>query len=50
MIKYIEFVVGERFYSYEQIKTKICAYEKSNNIQLVYNDSRTLNAGPHHRC
>ena len=55
MIKYSRFVVGERFYSYEHaIKTKICAYEKSNDIsenisiQLVYN-SRTLNARPHHR-
>ena len=28
----VQFVVGIRFYLYEQLKTKTCAYEKRNNI------------------
>ena len=29
----IQFVVGERFHSYEQLKAKISTYEKSNSVQ-----------------
>ena len=40
----IQFVVGERFHSYEELKAKISTCEKSSNVQLVYNDSQTLEA------
>ena len=40
----MNFTLGEKFSSYEQLKEKICAYEDGNNVQLVYNDSRTLEA------
>ena len=40
----VNFTLGEKFSSYEQLKEKICAYEDGNNVQLVYNDSRTLEA------
>ena len=40
----VNFIVGEKFSTYEQLKEKIRAYEDGNNIQLVYNDSRTLEA------
>ena len=40
----VQFVLGEKFDSYEQLKAKISVYEKCNSVQLVYNDSRTLEA------
>ena len=40
----VNFILGEKFSSYEQLKEKISAYEDGNNIQLVYNDTRTLEA------
>ena len=40
----VNFVVGEKFSSYEQLEEKITAYQDGNNIQLVYTDSRTLDA------
>ena len=33
-----------RFHLYEELKAKISTYEKSSNVQLVYNDSQTLEA------
>ena len=41
----VNFILGEKFSSYEQLKAKISAYEDGNNVQLVYNESRTLEAG-----
>ena len=38
------FVVGECFSSYKQLKDKVEAYEKARSIQLGYRDSRTLEA------
>ena len=40
----VSFVVGEKFASYEDLKAKITAYEKSRSIQLCHSDSRTLEA------
>jgi len=40
----VNFVVGEKFSSYEQLEEKITAYQDGNNIQLVYTDSWTLDA------
>ena len=40
----VNFTLGENFSSYEQLKEKICAYKDGNSVQLVYNDSRTLEA------
>ena len=40
----VNFILGEKFSSYEQLKEKINAYEDGNSIQLVYNDSRTREA------
>ena len=40
----VNFILGENFSSYEQLKEKISAYEDGNNIQLVYNNTRTLEA------
>ena len=36
----INFILGEKFSSYEQYS----AYEDGNNVQLIYNDSQTLEA------
>ena len=38
------FVVGECFSSYKQLKDKVEAYEKARSVQLGYRDSRTLEA------
>ncbi|XP_065894026.1 uncharacterized protein [Dysidea avara] len=40
----VNFVLGEKFSSYEQLKEKITAYQQGNNVQLAYTDSRTLDA------
>ena len=40
----VNFVHGEKFSSYEQLKEKITAYQQGNNVQLAYTDSRTLDA------
>ena len=40
----VNFILDEKFSSHEQLKEKISAYEVGNNIQLVYNDTRTLEA------
>ena len=39
-----DFAVGEKFASYEELKTKIKAYENSRSIRLCHCDSRTLEA------
>lgn len=39
----VKFTLGEKFSSYEQLEEKIILYEERNNVQLSYNDSRTLN-------
>ena len=41
----VNFVLGEKFSSYQQLKEKITAYQQENNFfQLAYTDSRTLDA------
>ena len=40
----VSFAVGEKFASYDELKTKITAYENSRSVQLSHSDSRTLEA------
>jgi len=40
----MNFVVGEKFSSYQQLEEKITAYQDGDNIQLVYTNSQTLDA------
>ena len=40
----VNFVLGEKFSSYEQLKEKITAYQQGKTVQLAYTDSRTLDA------
>lgn len=40
----VSFAVGEKFASYDELKTKIKAYENSRSVQLCHSDSRTLEA------
>ena len=40
----VSLAVGEKFESYDELKTKIKTYENSRSIQLCHSDSRTLEA------
>ena len=42
--QYICFVVGEKFSTYDELKEKIEAYERTRNVQFCHSDSRTLEA------
>ena len=36
------FTIGDKFWSYAQLKEKVAAYEKAKCVQLNHSDSRTL--------
>ena len=38
------FAVGDKFYTYDELKKKIDAYERFRSVQLCHSDSRTLEA------
>ena len=40
----VNLILGEKFSSYDEFKENISAYVDGNNVQLVYNDSQTLEA------
>ena len=43
MEELVSFAVGEKF-AYDELKTKVNAYEISRSVQLCHSDSRTLEA------
>lgn len=38
----VSFAVGKRFFSYEELKLKITAYENARSTQICHSDFRTL--------
>ena len=45
----VNFVVGDKFSSYNDLKKKLSEFEESQSVQLTHKDSRTLASSNHPR-